>query len=102
MWDREAGGVKVFVSRDVIFNENVFPCKSTNKDAGTNAIIQSEFNLTGGGAQFEVEPNAGLTNQHHSVQVTPVQQVTEGDQDPVQADEQSEEEDDQIEHDLPV
>ena len=30
LWDRQSGGVKIIISRDVIFNENVFPCKTLN------------------------------------------------------------------------
>ena len=28
LWDRHSGGVKIIISRDVIFNEAKFPCKS--------------------------------------------------------------------------
>lgn len=30
LWDRHSGGVKIIISRDVIFNEAKFPCKLTN------------------------------------------------------------------------
>lgn len=41
--DRESGGVKVIVSRDVIFNELVFPCKETNHDASMGMTSATAF-----------------------------------------------------------
>ena len=68
LWERESVGVKVIVSRDVIFNELVFPCKSTNNDAGTSETHDTDCNLAGG-TQIEVELDTGQPDQNQPVQV---------------------------------
>ena len=57
LWERTSPGVKVIISRDVIFNEDIFPCKTTNHDAGTFSInpMSQEPNA---GTQIEVEPSS--------------------------------------------
>ena len=35
LWDKDSGGVRIIVSRDVVFNELVFPCKCINSETGT-------------------------------------------------------------------
>ena len=69
LWDRDSSGVRIIISRDVVFNEFVFPCKDTNNDASISGAILEDFNLTGG-AQFKVELNVGPLNLHPSVQNT--------------------------------
>ena len=61
VWDKSSIGIKVIVSRDVIFNEYVFPCVSTNTDAGSRNNLPRDLTLTGGG-QFEVELNDNHQN----------------------------------------
>ena len=62
LWDRDSGGVRIIVSRDVIFNELIFPCRKTNNDAGTIRANLEDLNLTRG-AQFEVELEVSQPNQ---------------------------------------
>lgn len=50
LWEREARGVKIIVSRDVIFNELSFPCKSSNNESSTDNTVEPES------TSFEVEP----------------------------------------------
>ena len=67
VWDKNSIGIKVIVSRDVIFNEYVFPCVSTNTDAGSRINLPRDLTLTGG-AQFEVELDDNHQNQLPSIQ----------------------------------
>ena len=82
LWDRDSGGVRIIVSRDVIFNELVFPCRITNNDAGTIRANSEDLNFTGG-AQFEVELEAGQPNQR-LVQNTEPEPVNDSQEDSVQ------------------
>lgn len=54
LWKRGTSGVKVIVSKDVVFNKNCFPCKDANQTADTNQQASLDYNLASG-AQFEVE-----------------------------------------------
>ena len=79
LWERESANVKVIVSRDVIFNELVFPCKSTNNDVGTSETNDTEFNLAGG-TQIEVELDTGQPDQNQPIQVQDPELETDHDQ----------------------
>lgn len=61
LWEKDAQGVKIIVSRDVIFNECIFPCKSISNSAGHSHENQGSSNQTEM-FQFEVEPTT-LTKQ---------------------------------------
>lgn len=50
LWERETGGVKIIISKDVIFNEKVFPCKAISHDVDTMQPIDSKYSFVGGGA----------------------------------------------------
>ena len=66
MWDKDSGGVKIIVSKDVIFNELVFPCKGTNIETSAKQATPNDLNLTGG-AQIEVELDNNILNQLFSI-----------------------------------
>lgn len=61
LWDRESIGVKIIISRDVIFNENVFSCKTNNlKETSTQENLDDFAVL--GGPQIEVEQPAEIND----------------------------------------
>ena len=54
LWDRSSERVKIIISRDVIFNENVFPCRLENLEIDPKPRVPDDFVITGN-TQFQVE-----------------------------------------------
>ena len=59
LWDRSSGGVEIIISRDVIFNEIVFPCRLENLELDPKPSIHDDFLITGN-TQFQVEQPIGM------------------------------------------
>ena len=87
LWDKDSGGVRIIVSRDVVFNELVFPCKCTKNETGTKQAAPNDLNLTGG-AHFEVELDNNNLNQLPSIQnqMQELEQEPDDHVDPIQGD----------------
>ncbi|GAB2276096.1 hypothetical protein Dimus_039170 [Dionaea muscipula] len=45
LWERESAGIKILISRDVIFNENTFPCKSGSVKSDVYMPDSSDFSV---------------------------------------------------------
>lgn len=59
LWNRHSGGVKIIISRDVLFSKVVFPCKLTNINVGTKTRTPNDYVITRG-TQIEVEQPVGV------------------------------------------
>ena len=81
VWDKSRGGFKVIISRDIIFNENEFPCK-TNMDAGhrNQKEMTKDAGLEKESVQVEQimeEHDDNRTERGDQSQVEPIQEISE-------------------------
>jgi len=61
LWEIQSGGVKILISRDVIFNETIFSYKSQDIEE-TNILKNPDYYVVLGGPQVEVEQPARNNN----------------------------------------
>ena len=59
LWERESRGVKIIVSRDVIFDESRFPCKETSNTSVEEPREKTSEESSTSGTSIEVEPLGG-------------------------------------------
>ena len=81
VWDKSRGGFKVIISRDIISNENEFPCK-TNMDAGhrNKKEMTKDAGLEKESVQVEQimeEHDDNRTERGDQSQVEPIQEISE-------------------------
>ena len=61
LWERQSGGIKIIISRDVIFNEAIFPCKIINTEETNIPRRPDDFTILEG-SQIEIEQAVGNNN----------------------------------------
>ena len=61
LWERQSGGRRIIISRDVIFSEAIFPYKTENTEHPNTPWTSDDFDILGG-SQIEVEQAAGNVN----------------------------------------
>ena len=49
LWDRTSGGVKIIISRDIVFNKSIFSCKISNTKDDPKPSRPNDF-IIGGSA----------------------------------------------------